>query len=175
MFRGIQRILVLQMLTILILGVMLTITLEKPPKPVPIPTTTTVVVTIPPKQPLGGVENRVVYPTHPLCPQWAEIVVLAGWSETEMLRLDEIMYRESRCEPLAHNGRDVNGGSIGLMQVNAYWCKPSNWTKNGWLQDRGILTACGELYYPLTNLKAARAIYQYSFAKHGDGWLPWQP
>jgi hypothetical protein len=72
------------------------------------------------------------------------------------------------------NQTDPNGGSLGLLQINQFWCKPSKYTDNGWLQDMGILDDCQELYDPATNLRAGLAMYSYSVYKNGDGWHPWR-
>jgi hypothetical protein len=41
---------------------------------------------------------------------------------------------------------DPNGGSYGLTQINGFWCLPnSNWPI-GWLQEKGILEECSDLF-----------------------------
>jgi hypothetical protein len=84
-----------------------------------------------------------------------------------IFQVDYIMWRESRCRQVAHNPKDPNGGSYGLFQINGYWCQPSRYSKNGWLQQQGILKTCSELYIPIVNAKAFMAIYDYA------GWQPW--
>lgn len=101
------------------------------------------------------------------CAEWYPLALEVGWPAEEWSNVAKIMWRESRCRTEAHNGTDPNGGSFGLMQINAYWCKPSRWTTEGWLQDRDVLDGCQDLYDPATNLKAALNIYLYSYEKHG--------
>jgi len=51
------------------------------------------------------------------CPQWWSEARSVGWPEGELAHMDRIMYRESRCQPGAHN----RAGANGLMQVMAMW------------------------------------------------------
>lgn len=101
------------------------------------------------------------------CAEWYPLAIEVGWPAEEWGNVARIMWRESRCQPAAHNGTDPNGGSFGLMQINAYWCKPSKWTEAGWLQDRNVLDTCHDLYQPETVLRASLNIYLYSYEKHG--------
>jgi soluble lytic murein transglycosylase-like protein len=89
-------------------------------------------------------------------------------------KLLSIMWRESRCNPGSVNQDDPNGGSLGLLQINQFWCRPNQYTDNGWLQDMGILDECLELYDPATNLRAGLAMYSYSVYKNANGWHPWR-
>lgn len=107
------------------------------------------------------------------CGEWHDLAMSVGWPASEWPMMSKVIWRESRCNPLALNGKDPNGGSTGLMQINRYWCKPSRWTEVGWLQDRDILNSCDDLYEPETNLRAGLAIFTYSLLKHGIGWNPW--
>ena len=91
-----------------------------------------------------------------------------GWPEHELTQLLAIAYRESRCNPDAFNATDPNGGSAGVMQINYFWCKPSQYWPNGYLQAHGLLEDCSELFNLETNLRSALAIYRYS-----DGWRAW--
>jgi hypothetical protein len=54
------------------------------------------------------------------------------------------------------------------MQINYFWCKPSQYWPNGYLQAHGLLKDCAELFDLETNLRAALAIYRYS-----EGWRAW--
>lgn len=95
-------------------------------------------------------------------------------SDDEMLlQVDYIMWRESRCNASVINRDDPNGGSIGLFQINKFWCKPNRYTKQGFLQDAGVLDKCKELYDPVTSAKAFMAIYDYADNRYGDGFGPW--
>lgn len=108
------------------------------------------------------------------CGEWRDLARSVGWPDEEWDTLSFVLHRESRCNIMSYNGTDPSGGSRGLMQINGYWCRPNQWTANGWLQDRGILTTCDDLYNPEINLRAGLAIWLYGEEKHGCGWKgPW--
>jgi hypothetical protein len=116
-------------------------------------------------------EARMLYGK---CGEWKELALAVGWPESEWDTLSYVIHRESRCHIDSHNATDPHSGSRGLMQINGYWCRPNQWTNNGWLQDKGILTTCDDLYNPEINLRAGLAIWQYGEEKHGCGWRgPW--
>ena len=119
-------------------------------------------------------KDRIKLPNNMLCPEWSQLAVETGWQEEDLAKLDSVIHRESRCYTAVHYAADPYGGSYGLTQVNAFWCKPSTLYPTGYLQAFGILETCEELYNPRTNLLAARLIWIYSSNRHGDGWLPWQ-
>jgi hypothetical protein len=107
------------------------------------------------------------------CPEWHAEAMRAGWEPQHLIRLDAVIWRESRCQPTAFNPKDPNGGSAGLSQINYFWCLPNRYSPTGWLQSQGILTNCSELFDAATNLRAARAIHRYSEERNGTGWQPW--
>lgn len=119
------------------------------------------------------------YPTVPRgakCPQWWPSAIEAGWRWAEMPTVDFIIHRESRCQTDAHNTTLNRDGStdLGLMQINdRSWCLPNRWNPYGWLQAQGIIDTCGDLFDPATNLRAARAIYEYAERTSGRGFGPW--
>ena len=119
--------------------------------------------------------DTVWLPANMMCPQWAQMAIDVGWLETDLPKIDAVMHRESRCFSNSHYAQDPHGGSYGLMQINAFWCKPSRWYPSGYLQSFGVLTNCKQLFHPRTNLNAARVIWQYSHTQYGEGWLPWRP
>jgi hypothetical protein len=94
----------------------------------------------------------------------------AGWPASESPMIARIIMRESGCNPLAYNGRDSNGGSRGLFQINGVWCNKTKAWPNGWLQAKGLITKCDDLFYPDKNIISALAIWQ-----HSGGWSPWNP
>ena len=91
-----------------------------------------------------------------------------GWAEQDLTQLIAIAYRESRCNPAAFNPSDPNGGSAGVMQINYFWCKPSSYYTNGYLQAYGLLRTCDDLFDLEDNLRSALAIFRYS-----NGWRAW--
>ena len=103
-----------------------------------------------------------------LCEQVFDTAKAIGWPADQLGMVVAIAQRESRCQPDAFNASDPNGGSYSVMQINAYWCKPSRYWPNGYLQAYGLLTSCNDLYDRETNLRAALAIYRYS-----NGWRAW--
>lgn len=108
------------------------------------------------------------------CGEWYDLAMSVGWPSSEWPTLSKVLYRESRCNWNSHNKTDPSSGSRGLMQINGYWCRKSQWSQNGWLQDRGILNICDDLFNPTINLKAGLAIWLYGENKHGCGWRgPW--
>jgi len=108
------------------------------------------------------------------CGEWYDLAISVGWPASEWPTLSKVLYRESRCNWDSHNKTDPSSGSRGIMQINGYWCRKSQWSQNGWLQDRGILNVCDDLFNPTINLKAGLAIWMYGEVKHGCGWRgPW--
>lgn len=107
------------------------------------------------------------------CQMWAPLAVQVGWPVEQIPKLLRIMWRESRCTWDAHNMTDPVSGSRGLLQVNGYWCRPNQYTAQGWLQDRGVLNLCDDLFIPEVNLRSALLIWLYGEEKHGCGWGPW--
>ena len=91
-----------------------------------------------------------------------------GWPEHALTQLVAIAYRESRCNPAAFNPTDPNGGSAGVMQINYFWCKPSSYYANGYLQAYGLLRTCDDLFDLEDNLRSALAIFKYS-----NSWRAW--
>ena len=102
------------------------------------------------------------------CSQVATLAVAEGLPQTELETALRVAVRESLCTSDAFNATDTMGGSAGIYQINYFWCKPSTYWPNGWLQTKGILTTCDELFNPVTNTKAMVAIWNNS------GWLPWK-
>lgn len=109
-----------------------------------------------------------------LCPQWWETAKAAGWPEELLLKLDKVIHKESRCNYDSYNPYDPAGGSYGLTQINGYWCTVNKYNPSGWLQAQGILNSCQDLFDPVTNFRAAMALYNYSLNRHGCGWNPWR-
>ena len=102
------------------------------------------------------------------CTQVASLALAEGLPQAELETALRVAVRESRCTSDAFNPHDTMGGSAGVYQINYFWCKPSTYWPNGWLQTKGILDTCDELFDPTTNTKAMVAIWRNS------GWLPWK-
>lgn len=110
---------------------------------------------------------------HGLCGEFHDLAIAVGWTEDQWPKLSHIVDRESKCDVRAHNDADPMSGSRGLMQVNGYWCRPVKYNPSGWLQDKGILTTCDDLYDPETNLRAGLAMWKYNDDRGKNGWSPW--
>lgn len=108
-----------------------------------------------------------------LCPDVVATAYSMGWHFDDLDELDYVVWRESRCQPEVHYADDPNGGSHGLMQINGFWCQPSRYHANGWLQAQALVSSCADLYNPIVNLLAGLAIFNYSAANNGNGWQPW--
>lgn len=107
------------------------------------------------------------------CGEWRDLAVAIGWPVEQWPTLSYVLHRESRCNIDSFNPTDPNGGSRGLMQINGFWCRPNRYTSQGWLQDKGILSHCDDLYNPEINLRAGLAMWNYSEDHNGCGWRPW--
>jgi hypothetical protein len=113
------------------------------------------------------------YPYGSLCPQWYDLA-MEHFLPSDWDTIDFLLNRESRCELLAFNPKDTNGKpSYSLFQINAFWCSPSQHYELGFLQQHGVLATCDDLFDPLTQFRAARAIYVEGLVRHGTGWRSW--
>jgi hypothetical protein len=96
------------------------------------------------------------------------LALAEGLPASELETALRVAVRESRCTSDAYNANDPSGGSYSIYQINGFWCLPnSNWPI-GWLQAKGIVKTCADLFDPTTNTKAMVAIWRNS------GWLPWK-
>jgi hypothetical protein len=104
------------------------------------------------------------------CQEWLPLLVEVGWPvDTKVLeRALKIMWRESRCQPSADSGPDH-----GLFQINRFWSSTES-NPDNWLAFYGIAPDHEALFDPETNIRAALALYFYSFEQNGDGWHPWR-
>jgi hypothetical protein len=102
------------------------------------------------------------------CAQVGVLAVAAGLPTVEQATALKVAYRESRCFSDAYNGKDPMGGSYGIYQISGFWCRPSTYWPQGWLQTKGVLDTCDDLFDPLINTNAMVAIWRNS------GWLPWR-
>ncbi len=112
-------------------------------------------------------------PPDALCPEWWSAARAEGWAEEHLASLDLALWRESRCDPQQHNASDPGSGSYGLLQINSFWCEPSRYWPEGYLQAHGILGSCSDLYLPETALRAGLRIYRYAEENSACGWEPW--
>jgi hypothetical protein len=101
------------------------------------------------------------------CTQVAVLALAEGLPQDQLETALKVANRESRCTSDAFNAYDTNGGSYSIYQINGYWCRPNKYWPIGWLQAKGILETCDDLFNPTINTRAMVAIWRNS------GWLPW--
>tara|TARA_R110000868_G_scaffold183925_1_gene425289 strand:- start:103 stop:543 length:441 start_codon:yes stop_codon:yes gene_type:complete len=107
------------------------------------------------------------------------LTVDAGWLASDVRKAAAISFRESRCNPLAHNKLDpvtVAGvkGSLGLFQINLFWISKTSSYPKGFLQTvlkRDLVPS--DLFVPEINVAAAEAIIKYNRDRGGCGWQAW--
>lgn len=121
---------------------------------------TTVYVATPPTTTLPAYVNT--------CTQVAALALAEGLPQDQLETALKVAVRESRCTSDAYNAYDTNGGSYSIYQINGYWCRPNQYWPTGWLQAKGILQTCDDLFDPTINTRAMVAIWRNS------GWLPWK-
>lgn len=102
------------------------------------------------------------------CPEWYDTAIAAGWTQDQWPTLSFVIHRESTCRQNSYNPNDPAGGSFGLTQINGYWCNSNKYNPGGYLQNKGIITTCEDLFDPLMNLRSALEIYN----RH-HSWGPW--
>lgn len=130
-------------------------------------------VTVPTTVPKPPTTAEYLRTTIVNCDDVTAIMLEQGWPADQLAYGTEIAWRESRCYPWVLNAKDPMGGSIGLFQINRFWCLPNRWTQNGWLQDQGVIKSCDDLYHATLNIRAALAIWKYADDRYGNGWGPW--
>ena len=133
--------------------------------PAPTTSSTTTTTTVAPVVLHGRIDDRITAPAAAKCGQWWALARVAGWSEELLPKIDRLIWREARCDALALNSADPLHGSIGLLQVNTFWCLPTTAYPAGYLQTVGVLDDCDDLYSPAVNLRAGLALAEYSLAR----------
>lgn len=124
----------------------------------------------PPDAPQRAVSTETTTPlwTGPGCREWADTALRAGFVFDDLWIVLQVMELESMCLPGVVGD---NGQSYGLMQINSFWCKPSTYWPRGYLQTKGMINDCAELFDPLTNLWVAWHIA----SNHGwDNWTTYK-
>jgi len=154
------------------------------------PTTTTVVTTTTTTVPEVPVtvtalldETPVVLPykhgADKMCWEWLTLAHDVGWPEDELSKLGYIIWRESRCDPMAWNQDDPTpDGSRGLTQINGFWCRPSRYHADGYIQTvapelLAFSGTCEDLHDPAINFRAALLLYKYGLERGNNPWTPW--
>lgn len=114
--------------------------------------------------PVGATEWR--------CPKWHKLALDVGFKRSDLKTLDYILWRESRCSKSARGLNKRADGSVwstdlGLTQINNY-----SWVT--YLRNLGIIKHSEDLLHPRTNLRAAKALYDYSKSKGYSPWHQWR-
>jgi hypothetical protein len=112
------------------------------------------------------------------CGQWWSVAIASGWDEIDLRDLDEVLFRESRCDASQVNASDPNTvdgvkGSVGLAQINVFWVQPTKWYPKGYLQTHTIVSGAHDLFDPFLNLRAAKAVFDYDRSEGRCGWSAW--
>ena len=94
-----------------------------------------------------------------ICPPVYDMALLVGFTPDQAALLDRIAWHESRC--IADIRGDLTKGvSHGILQIHGpSWCEPNRYWPDGYLQAKGILDTCEDLYDPELSVLAARLIY----------------
>lgn len=93
------------------------------------------------------------------CRDYVDLARQVGWPKSERAQLHKIMWRESRCNPAAHNKNDPWGGSYSLLQING--------SNVGWAIRNGWITRREDLFQPRANLRVGLELWRLY------GWKPW--
>jgi hypothetical protein len=94
------------------------------------------------------------------CQEWLPLAVEMGWpNKTEVLQtLGRVMWKESRCQPLAVSSSDH--GLTQINQIHEEWLSEMGWT----LEDMAI---------PSSNLRFAFLLWNAREEQGLCGWQPW--
>ena len=133
-----------------------------PPKPKLQPgeqITTTLNSVVPSTIALTPIPTTTTTATPKGCAQYVADAITAGWPADQAPMLARVMFRESRCTPTAYNGKDMAGGSYGLMQINGQ--------HKEWLIEQGFITSLDDLFVPSVNLRVSAHLYSMV------GWSAW--
>lgn len=96
------------------------------------------------------------------CQEWLPLAVEMGWpNETEVLQtLGRVMWKESRCSPLAVNESSGDYGLTQINQLHSSWLAEMGWT----LDDMAV---------PSSNLRFAYLLWNSREEQGKCGWQPW--
>ena len=91
---------------------------------------------------------------HGKCGEWHDLAISVGWPEEEWKHLQQVIYRESRCQADAWNGAD--GGLTQINQIHKEWLSDMGWSHPN------------DMFDPEKNLTFAFRLWETS------GWKPWR-
>lgn len=124
-------------------------------------------------------ETKRSVPAWAKCPELWNKLRDAGWLEKDVVKADQVVWRESRCIATAHNKNDPNTvqgvkGSLGLFQINLFWIQKTTYYPKGYLQtvlNREFVPT--DLFDVDVTISAAQALIAYDRAQGGCGWSAW--
>lgn len=95
-----------------------------------------------------------------ICPPVYDTALTIGFTPDEAALLDRIAWHESRCSTNALGDLD-RGTSYGILQIHGpSWCQPNRYWPDGYLQTKGVLETCEDLFDPAISVIAAGHIYR---------------
>jgi len=95
-----------------------------------------------------------------ICPPVYDTALQIGFTPDEAALLDRIAWHESRCSYDVVGDLD-RGRSYGVLQVHGpSWCEPNRYWPTGYLQAKGVLETCEDLFDPAISVIAAGHIYR---------------
>jgi len=119
----------------------------------PVPQTTLAPTTTMPD--LSGVDwTALAREQYGKCGEWHDLAISVGWPEEEWKHLQQVIYRESRCQADAWNGAD--GGLTQINQIHTKWLSDMGWSHPE------------DMFNPEKNLTFAFRLWETS------GWKPWR-
>jgi hypothetical protein len=123
---------------------------------IPVPETTSApTTTTTPMPDLSGVDwVTLARDTYGKCGEWHDLAIKVGWPEEEWKNLQQVIYRESRCQADAWNGSD--GGLTQINKIHSQWLSDMGWTHPN------------DMFNPEYNLTFAFRLWETS------GWKPWR-
>ena len=124
-------------------------------------------------------ETKSTVPSWAKCPDLWNRLRDAGWLEKDVIKADQIVWRESRCIATAHNKNDPNTvqgvkGSLGLFQINLFWVQRTTYYPRGYLQtvlDRELMPT--DLFDVDVTIASAQALIAYDRGLGRCGWSAW--
>ncbi len=124
-------------------------------------------------------ETKRIVPSWAKCPDLWNRLRDAGWLEKDVVKADQIVWRESRCIATAHNKQDPNTvqgvkGSLGLFQINLFWVQRTTYYPRGYLQtvlDRELMPT--DLFNVDVTIASAQALIAYDRSLGRCGWSAW--
>ena len=95
-----------------------------------------------------------------ICPPIYDTALLVGFTPDQSALLDRIAWHESRCS-FDIRGDLTRGVSYGVLQIHGpSWCEPNRYWPRGYLQTKGVLETCEDLFDPTISVIAAYLIYR---------------